>query len=120
MRRHSLHDHAASAALLWRVRVLAFWNDTPDRRDHVVSCAVAVCDDTLGSLADGNPLPLKILTQPVVKLGQAAKLKVSHALLVLLNLRWVANVSGCVLGHFEGGLEYLGGIFGVEFEKRTM
>lgn len=40
-----LHDQTAPAALLWCVRVLALWYDTPDIDDHVISSAVAVGDD---------------------------------------------------------------------------
>jgi hypothetical protein len=40
-----LHHQAASAALLWRIGVLALWHNTPDGRHHVVSGAIAVGND---------------------------------------------------------------------------
>lgn len=43
-----LHDQAATSALLWCVRVLALWYNTPDGDNHVISSAVAVGDDAVG------------------------------------------------------------------------
>ena len=60
----------------------------------------------LSGLTDWNPLPVEILAQPVVKLGQAAEFQVGHALLILLDLSRVADVSGCVLRHLVGVLEF--------------
>lgn len=98
-----LHQHAASTALLRRVGVFASWDSAPDRGNHVISGAVAVGDDALGSVADGNPFPLEVLAQPVVQLGEPPQLQISHRLLVLLNLRRIANIAGGVLRHCGGG-----------------
>jgi hypothetical protein len=42
-----LHHGAASSALLRCVRILSSRDGSPHRRHHVVSRAVAVCDDTM-------------------------------------------------------------------------
>lgn len=96
----ALHNHTAAAALLGSVRILTLGNDSPHRRDHVISSAVAVGNDALAGLADGNSFPLEILAQSAVELCQSTQLQICHALLVLLDLRRVADVSACVLRHF--------------------
>lgn len=55
----------------------------------------------LGGLRDWYPLTLKILTESVVELCQPAELEVGHRLLVLLDLRRIANVTGGVGRHIE-------------------
>lgn len=42
-----LHDQAATSALLWRVRVLALWHNSPYGDHHVISSAVAVGNDAI-------------------------------------------------------------------------
>lgn len=54
-------------------------------------------------LGDGNALPLEVLAQTVVKLGQAAQLQVGHGLFVLFDLSRVANVAGGVQRHVGVG-----------------
>lgn len=56
----------------------------------------------LACLADGDPLSLQVLTQAVVQLSQAAQLQISHTLLVLLDLRWVADIARGILRHVVG------------------
>lgn len=57
----ALHDNAAAATLLWRVRVLSFRNGAPDTRHHVIPGAVAVRDDAVKTreLAPGPTIPGK-------------------------------------------------------------
>lgn len=95
----ALHNRAATTALLWRIWVLSPGNSSPDRGNHVISRAVAIRDDALGGLGDRYPFTLEILAQPAVQLGQTAQLEVGHRLLVLLNLRRVADISRSVLRH---------------------
>jgi len=75
------------------VWVLATRHSTPNRRHHVVSRVVAVRDNALGGLRDWYPLTLEILAESVIELGQAAELEVGHGLLVLLDLRRIANIT---------------------------
>jgi hypothetical protein len=44
-------------------------------------------------LRDGDAVALQILPQAVVQFREAAELEVGHRLLVLLDLRWVADVA---------------------------
>lgn len=94
-----LHDQTATSALLWCVRVLALWHDTPYGDDHVISSAVTVGNDAFACLADGDTFSFQVLAEAVVELGKAAQLQVCHALLVLLDLGWVADITGSVLRH---------------------
>lgn len=50
-------------------------------------------------LADGDTFSFQVLAESVVELGQAAQLQVCHALLVLLDLGRVADITGGVLRH---------------------
>jgi len=50
-------------------------------------------------LADGDTFSFQVLAEAVVELGKAAQLQVCHALLVLLDLGWVADITGSVLRH---------------------
>lgn len=97
-----LHDQAATSALLWCIGVLALWHHTPYGDDHVISGAVAVGNDAFAGLADGDTFSFKVFTETVVKLGKAAQLQVCHALLVLLDLGRVADITGSVLRHVGG------------------
>ncbi len=53
-------------------------------------------------LANRNPLPVDILAQSGIQFGQSAQLEVRHALLVLLDLRRIADIAGHVWRHVEG------------------
>lgn len=77
-----LHDYTASATLLWCVGIITLGHGPPNVGDHVVSGAVAVRDDAIGSklaaaknedeeksvflplgcLAHGDAFPVEILT----------------------------------------------------------
>lgn len=94
-----LHDQAAPSALLWCIRVLALWYDTPYGDDHVISGAVTVGNDAFACLADGDTFSFKVLTETVVELGEPTQLQVCHALLILLDLGRVADITGSVLRH---------------------
>lgn len=115
-----LHDQAATSALLWRIRVLALWHNTPYGDHHVISSAVAVGNDAnkrrpvsacdaarcplgrtlpFACLADGDTFSFQILTETIVELGKATQLQVCHTLLVLLDLGRVADITGSVLRH---------------------
>ena len=50
-------------------------------------------------LADGDTFSLQVFTEAVVELSQATQLQVCHALLVLLDLSRVADITGSVLRH---------------------
>lgn len=52
-----LHDQTATSALLWCIRVLALWHNTPDGDDHVISSAVAVGDDAVGGALRQRAMP---------------------------------------------------------------
>ena len=56
----------------------------------------------LGSLGNGNPLPLQILPEAVVQFGETSQLEIRHRLLVLLDLRWVAHITGGISGRHVG------------------
>jgi len=118
---HLLHHHTAAAALLWRVRILALGNRTPDARHHVVPRAVAVRDDALRRLAHGDTLALEILTQPGIEFGQTTELEVGHALLILLDRSRVADLAGSVLRHLgrRGGGNACGRGVGVALSREN-
>ena len=48
-----LHDNAAAARLLWRVRVLALREGAPDSWDHIVPRAITISDDAKKESAAG-------------------------------------------------------------------
>lgn len=56
----------------------------------------------LGSLGNRDSFSLKVFSQTAVKLRQASQLEISHGLLVLLDLRRIADVPGGVLRHDAG------------------
>lgn len=53
----------------------------------------------LRSVANRDSFPLKVFAQAVVELGQSPQLQIGHRLLVLLNLRRVADIARGVLRH---------------------
>jgi hypothetical protein len=57
----------------------------------------------LCGLRDGDSFAFQILSQAVVQFGETAQLEVGHRLLVLLDLRRVADVARGVSGRHVGG-----------------
>jgi len=66
-------------------------------RDAEARLQIPLC-----GLRDGDSFAFQILPQTVVQFGETAQLEVGHRLLVLLDLRWIADVARGVSGRHVG------------------
>lgn len=57
-RKTQLHDDTAAAGLLRRIGILALWYCAPYRRDHIISCAIAVRNDA-AAIALASRFPVR-------------------------------------------------------------
>jgi len=77
-----LHDTAAAltTCTLRIVWIFLSVHLSPDRRYHVVSCLIAVVDQTHGCLSHFDARPLEVFFESRVELLEPSKFKICHAL----------------------------------------